>query len=137
MEREEISQTCSPDGSFAKTEIAEIDSKKLWRKVDMKLLPILTVMYLFSFMDRGMFRTLSLFQYMAEFRNKANIGMHRQSFLLITDVMHNLVRECPTTRIRGRAQHEREPVQPRPCESLTAIPMLHRPDPLRRRLSLL
>ncbi|KAH6915672.1 MFS nicotinic acid transporter Tna1 [Coprinopsis sp. MPI-PUGE-AT-0042] len=53
MEKEEISQTRSPDGSFSKTELVEIDSKKLWRKVDMKLLPILTVMYLFSFMDRA------------------------------------------------------------------------------------
>lgn len=27
--------------------------KKLWRKVDMRILPILTTMYLCSFMDRG------------------------------------------------------------------------------------
>lgn len=27
--------------------------KKLWRKVDMRILPILTIMYLCSFMDRG------------------------------------------------------------------------------------
>lgn len=27
--------------------------KKLWRKVDMRILPILTLMYLCSFMDRG------------------------------------------------------------------------------------
>ncbi|TFK21842.1 MFS general substrate transporter [Coprinopsis marcescibilis] len=42
----------SPHASFSKT-LGDIDSKKLWRKVDLKLLPILTIMYLFSFMDRG------------------------------------------------------------------------------------
>jgi len=29
------------------------DEKRLWRKVDLRLMPILSVMYLFSFMDRG------------------------------------------------------------------------------------
>jgi hypothetical protein len=27
--------------------------RKLWRRIDLRLLPIITVMYLFSFMDRG------------------------------------------------------------------------------------
>jgi hypothetical protein len=27
--------------------------KKLWRKVDLRLMPILSLMYLFSFLDRG------------------------------------------------------------------------------------
>ncbi len=30
--------------------------KKLWRKIDLMLMPILTLMYLFSFLDRGKFR---------------------------------------------------------------------------------
>ena len=29
------------------------EEKKLWRKIDMKLMPILTLMYLCSFLDRG------------------------------------------------------------------------------------
>lgn len=29
------------------------DEKRLWRKVDLRLMPILSAMYLFSFMDRG------------------------------------------------------------------------------------
>ncbi|KAK7685745.1 hypothetical protein QCA50_011091 [Cerrena zonata] len=29
------------------------EEKKLWRKIDMRLMPILTLMYLFSFLDRG------------------------------------------------------------------------------------
>ncbi|EFI27314.1 hypothetical protein CC1G_14786 [Coprinopsis cinerea okayama7 len=41
-----------PEGGSIEKEI-EIDSRRLWRKVDLKLLPILTVMYLFSFMDRA------------------------------------------------------------------------------------
>lgn len=29
------------------------EEKKLWRKVDLRLMPILALMYLLSFMDRG------------------------------------------------------------------------------------
>lgn len=29
------------------------DERRLWRKVDLRLMPILSVMYLLSFMDRG------------------------------------------------------------------------------------
>ena len=29
------------------------EEKRLWRKVDMRLMPILTLMYLCSFLDRG------------------------------------------------------------------------------------
>jgi hypothetical protein len=91
MEKEEItSQTCSPDGSFSKTEIAEIDSKKLWRKVDMKLLPILTVMYLFSFMDRGMFCDLESLSCVTDLFCVANIGRHLYLFFLITDATCHL-----------------------------------------------
>lgn len=34
--------------------------KKLWRKIDMRLMPILTLMYLFSFLDRGKFIVWSM-----------------------------------------------------------------------------
>lgn len=30
------------------------EERRLWRKVDLRLLPILTLMYLCSFLDRGM-----------------------------------------------------------------------------------
>jgi len=33
--------------------LTEEQEKKLWRKIDLKILPILTLMYLFSFLDRG------------------------------------------------------------------------------------
>lgn len=29
------------------------EEKMLWRKIDLRLMPILSLMYLFSFMDRG------------------------------------------------------------------------------------
>ena len=29
------------------------EERKLWRKIDIRLLPIISLMYLFSFMDRG------------------------------------------------------------------------------------
>lgn len=34
-------------------QLSEAEEKKLWRKIDLKLLPILTLLYLLSFMDRG------------------------------------------------------------------------------------
>ncbi|KAJ3880395.1 hypothetical protein F5051DRAFT_437916 [Lentinula edodes] len=33
--------------------LSEEDERKLWRKIDLRLMPILCVMYLMSFMDRG------------------------------------------------------------------------------------
>ena len=33
--------------------LTEDEERKIWRKVDLRLMPILAVMYLFSFMDRG------------------------------------------------------------------------------------
>jgi len=34
-------------------QLSEAEEKKLWRKVDLRLLPILTLLYLVSFMDKG------------------------------------------------------------------------------------
>jgi len=34
-------------------QLSEAEEKKLWRKIDLRLLPILTLLYLLSFMDRG------------------------------------------------------------------------------------
>ncbi|KAJ7049979.1 MFS general substrate transporter [Mycena amicta] len=33
--------------------LSEEEERRLWRKVDLRLMPILSIMYLFSFMDRG------------------------------------------------------------------------------------
>ena len=35
--------------------LTEEEERKLWRKVDLKLMPILSLMYLLSFLDRGDF----------------------------------------------------------------------------------
>ena len=35
--------------------LTEEEERKLWRKVDLKLMPILSLMYLLSFLDRGVF----------------------------------------------------------------------------------
>jgi len=34
-------------------QLSEAEEKKLWRKVDLRLLPILTLLYLVSFIDKG------------------------------------------------------------------------------------
>jgi hypothetical protein len=34
-------------------ELTVEEEKRLWRKIDLKLMPILTVVYLMSFIDRG------------------------------------------------------------------------------------
>jgi hypothetical protein len=33
--------------------LTEEQEKRLWRKIDLRLMPILALMYLFSFLDRG------------------------------------------------------------------------------------
>jgi len=33
--------------------LTEEEEKRLWRKIDLRLMPILSLMYLLSFMDRG------------------------------------------------------------------------------------
>jgi len=33
--------------------LTEEQEKKLWRKIDLRILPILSLLYLFSFLDRG------------------------------------------------------------------------------------
>jgi hypothetical protein len=39
--------------------LSAAEEKKLWRKIDLRLMPILSMMYLMSFMDRGMYNILS------------------------------------------------------------------------------
>lgn len=51
---ETISSTSIPayDGEVP-PKLTPEQEKKLWRKIDLWLMPILTLMYLFSFLDRG------------------------------------------------------------------------------------
>ena len=41
------------DGLPPPPQLTQAEEKKLWRKVDLKLLPVLALMYLLSFIDRG------------------------------------------------------------------------------------
>ena len=41
------------DGLPPPPQLSEAEEKKLWRKIDLWLLPILTLLYLLSFIDRG------------------------------------------------------------------------------------
>ncbi|KAL4067488.1 major facilitator superfamily domain-containing protein [Scleroderma yunnanense] len=51
----------SPPGSQATSQVPEVahleftpeQARKLWRKIDLRLMPIMSLMYFFSFMDRG------------------------------------------------------------------------------------
>jgi hypothetical protein len=45
-------EVVSVDGVEVPTLTPEQESK-LWRKIDLRLMPILSLMYLFSFLDRG------------------------------------------------------------------------------------
>jgi hypothetical protein len=49
MHTESASGEAPNDGSIAST----IDKQKVLRKMDLRLIPIVTVLYLFSFLDRG------------------------------------------------------------------------------------
>jgi len=41
------------DGLPLPPQLSEAEEKELWRKIDMRLLPILALLYLLSFIDRG------------------------------------------------------------------------------------
>ena len=49
----EATVTFGEDNLPPPSHLSEAEEKKLWRKVDLRLLPILTLLYLMSFMDRG------------------------------------------------------------------------------------
>lgn len=47
-------EPCSQDLALRTTPIFTLqEERRLWRKVDMRLMPIMTIMYLCSFVDRG------------------------------------------------------------------------------------
>ena len=46
-------EQASVDGISTPPQLTESQQARLWRKVDMRILPILTLMYLCSFLDRG------------------------------------------------------------------------------------
>lgn len=54
IQAESISGESPIDGSkVAAVDISGVDKAKVLRKMDLRLIPIVTVLYLFSFLDRG------------------------------------------------------------------------------------
>ena len=49
----EATETLGEDNLPPPPHLCEAEEKKLWQKIDLRLLPILTLLYLVSFMDRG------------------------------------------------------------------------------------
>ncbi|KAF9230451.1 MFS general substrate transporter [Melanogaster broomeanus] len=77
QETESCSSEEEPECSVAPALTAE-QEVKLWRKIDLRLLPIITLMYLFSFMDRGNIGNAKLDGLMTQLNltgNKYNIAL--------------------------------------------------------------
>ncbi|KAG7443263.1 MFS general substrate transporter [Guyanagaster necrorhizus] len=55
--------------------LTEEQEKKLWRKIDLRLMPILSLMYLFSFLDRGNAKLQGLTTQLNLDGNKYNIAL--------------------------------------------------------------
>jgi len=53
MSKTSLSKGLPELGDSPPTLTAE-EERRLWRKIDLRLLPILAIMYLLSFMDRGL-----------------------------------------------------------------------------------
>lgn len=85
-------------------EIPEVDTKKTLRKMDLRLLPILTVLYLFAFLDRGY-----------------DICRGQAPVVLIFSQEY---RQCKDSWHDHRIGHERSPVQHRTHGSETPVPMM-------------
>ncbi|EPQ50490.1 MFS general substrate transporter [Gloeophyllum trabeum ATCC 11539] len=55
--------------------LTEEEEKRLWRKIDLRLMPILSVMYLFSFLDRGNAKLQGLVTQLHLVSNQYNIAL--------------------------------------------------------------
>ncbi len=69
------------------------EERKLWRKVDLRLMPILSLLYLFSFLDRGMpqhsdYRFASLLTH-----TTGNIGLFCIEFLHCRYIVYSFPQE--------------------------------------------
>ncbi|TFK52770.1 MFS general substrate transporter [Heliocybe sulcata] len=62
------------DGAVAPV-LTEEEEKRLWRKVDLRLMPILSIMYLFSFLDRGNAKLQGLVSQLHLVGNQYNIAL--------------------------------------------------------------
>lgn len=87
------------------------EERRLWRKVDMRLMPILAVMYLFSFIDRGAFHCLP-------YTSTTNLTCFQETLVLTSrafrDSIHRITcvnRECKATRSSVAAPLGRERIQ--------------------------
>jgi hypothetical protein len=61
--------------------LTEEEEKKLWRKVDLRLMPILALMYLLSFMDRGELHLLRLsLRYLHAFKKETSVMRDCRAF---------------------------------------------------------
>ena len=68
------------------------EEKKLWRKIDFRLMPILSLMYLFSFLDRGKKNYLIILSYYWGLMAVGNIGRELRSSM--SEQFTSLIREC-------------------------------------------
>lgn len=78
-------------------ELTEAQEKKLWRKVDLRLMPILSLMYLMSFLDRGKQRVCTL-------KQTASFLTPLQEILVGISCPHFAVRECLLVSSAGNAK---------------------------------
>lgn len=53
QQKENVISDNDPEGSFDQVDFSHIDGKKVLRKMDLRLIPMLAVLYLLSFLDRG------------------------------------------------------------------------------------
>ena len=49
------------EDSVRSVNLTPAQEKKIWRRIDLRLVPIITVIYLFAFMDRGMYPQRNVF----------------------------------------------------------------------------
>jgi hypothetical protein len=77
--------------------------KKLWRKIDMRLMPILSLMYLASFLDRGKYMFLENIVQRDEVAkcmlHVGNIGMRLFTPKKLKTTHHVIFRECEAPRL--------------------------------------
>ncbi|KAJ3714646.1 MFS general substrate transporter [Lentinula guzmanii] len=78
--------------------LSEEEERKLWRKIDFRLMPILCVMYLMSFMDRGNIGNAKL----QGLETQLNLTGNRYNIVLTMYFIPYCIFECPANLVLKR-----------------------------------
>ncbi|KAK0478870.1 MFS general substrate transporter [Armillaria novae-zelandiae] len=82
--------------------LTEEQEKKLWRKIDLRLMPILSLMYLFSFLDRGSLTVYAMLKRNAKLQGlttQLHLDSNKYNIALTMYFVPYCIFECPANLV--------------------------------------